>query len=86
MPVLLTARTLEPIHPLLQAIRAWSPADKDEAPAADTLELWNQSANQTWKAPELNLGDGRILAIESTEWGEDIEKICKMPLARKNSW
>ena len=63
--------TFEPIHPPWQAIRGWIPADEDEAPPADTLELWDQSTDastdQAWKAPEIDLGDGRVLVLEYTE-------------------
>ncbi len=59
--------TFEPIHPPWQAIRGWIPADEDEAPPADSLELWNQGTDQAWKAPEIDLGDGRILVMEYTE-------------------
>ncbi len=63
--------TFEPIHPSWQAIRAWISADEDEVPASEPLELWNQStdqsADQAWKAPEIDLGDGRMLVREYTE-------------------
>jgi hypothetical protein len=60
--------TFEPIHPPWQAIRAWIPADEDEAPISDTQpELWDQSTDQAWKAPEVDLGDGRILVLEYPE-------------------
>ncbi len=61
--------TFGPIHPPWQAIRGWIPADEDEAPFADTLELWDQSTDETteqaWKAPEIDLGDDRTLVLES---------------------
>jgi hypothetical protein len=59
--------TFEPVHPLWQAIQSWIPDDEDEAPGADTLELWDQSADHAWKAPEIDLGDGRILVMENAE-------------------
>ena len=57
--------TFEPIEPPWQAIRAWIPADDDEAPT-DTLELWDQTTGTGWKAPEIDLGDGRTLVLEYT--------------------
>ena len=56
-------------HSPWQAIRGWIPADLDESPVCDTMELWDQSpdacADQAFKAPEIDLGDGRILVLES---------------------
>ena len=58
-------RTFEPIEPPWQAIRAWIPADDDES-GTDTPELWDQSPDEAWKAPEIDLGDGRTLVLEYT--------------------
>lgn len=59
----------ELIHPPCQSIRGCIPADEDGAPASDTLELWNQSTDastdQAWKAPDIALGDGRVLVLEN---------------------
>ena len=41
-----------------QSIRAWIPADGGESPTG-TPELWDQSNGTGWKAPEIDLGDGR---------------------------
>ncbi len=61
--------TFEPINPPRQAIRGGIPAAADEAPATDTHELWDQSTDastdQAWKAPEIDLGDGLILVLDS---------------------
>ena len=57
--------TFEPIEPPWQAIRAWIPADDDESETA-TPELWDQSTGTAWKAPEIDLGDGRTLVLEYT--------------------
>ena len=57
--------TFEPIEPPWQAIRAWIPADDDESPT-DTRELWDQTTGTGWKAPEIDLGDGRTLLLEYT--------------------
>ena len=56
--------SFEPIEPPWQAIRAWIPADDDEAPATDTPELWDQSTSPASEAPEIDLGDGRTLVLE----------------------
>lgn len=39
--------------------RAWIPADDDESGTDPTLELWDQSTETGWKAPEIDLADGR---------------------------
>ena len=57
--------TFEPIEPPWQAIRAWIPADDDESPT-DTPELWDQTTGTGWKAPEIDLGDGRTPILEYT--------------------
>ena len=57
--------TFEPIEPPWQAIRAWIPADDDESETA-TPELWDQSTGTAWKAPEIDLGDGRTLVLDYT--------------------
>ena len=56
-------KTFEPIEPPWQAIRAWIPADDDES-GTDTPELWDQTTGTAWKAPEIDLGDGRTLVLE----------------------
>jgi hypothetical protein len=53
-----------------QSIRGWIPDDDEgETPATDTLQLWDQSADQgtdqAWQAPEIELGDGGTLVLES---------------------
>ena len=60
-----TNQTFEPIDPLWQAIRAWIPADDDES-ETDTPELWDQTTATGWKAPAIDLGDGRTLVLEYT--------------------
>jgi len=57
--------TFEPIDPPWQAIRAWIPADDDES-GTDTPERWDQTTGTGWKAPEIDLGDGRTLVLEYT--------------------
>ena len=52
-------------EPPWQAIRAWIPADDDESPT-ETPELWDQSTGNAWKAPEIDLGDGRTFVLEYT--------------------
>ena len=41
------------------------PADDDES-GTDTSELWDQTPGTAWKAPEIDLGDGRTLVLEYT--------------------
>ena len=55
--------TFEPIEPPWQAILAWIPADDDEFPT-DPPEFWDQTTGTGWKAPEIDLGDGRTLVLE----------------------
>ena len=59
-------QTFEPIDPPWQVIRAWIPADDDESGTDDTPELWDQSPDDAWKAPEIDLGDSRTLVLEYT--------------------
>ncbi len=40
-------------------------AEEDESPT-DSPELWDQTAGTGWKAPEIDLGDGRTLVLEFT--------------------
>ncbi|MBM3863089.1 MAG: transposase, partial [Verrucomicrobia bacterium] len=65
--------TMEPIEPPWQAIKEWIPDDEPD------LDWFNRPRNPsnnpdpegfdqspTWKAPEIQLDDGRILVLEST--------------------
>jgi hypothetical protein len=65
-------QTMEPIEPPWQAIKEWIPDDEPD------LDWFNRPRNPhepdpdwfdqtpTWKAPEIQLDDGRILVLEST--------------------
>jgi hypothetical protein len=64
----LTSTSSNPSTRLGKAIRGLDSRRRRRSPISGTPpELWDQSNDYAWKAPELDLGDGRTLVMEYTE-------------------